>query len=100
MLCGLGQVPNLPPLLARLDFHPRHVPDRVAYRPAACHSPQQWPSRDPPVRPPNTHLRGGAIQVNFFDPEGRLFDCNHVEKLANEERISLKLSSIVPRLAD
>jgi selenocysteine lyase/cysteine desulfurase len=40
--------------------------------------------------PPNTHLRGGTIQVNFFDPEGRLFDCNDVEKLANEERISLR----------
>ena len=40
--------------------------------------------------PPNTHLRGGTVQVNFFDPEGRLFDCNDVERLANEERISLR----------
>jgi molybdenum cofactor sulfurtransferase len=40
--------------------------------------------------PPNTHMRGGTIQVNFFDPDGRLFDCNAVERLANEERISLR----------
>jgi selenocysteine lyase/cysteine desulfurase len=40
--------------------------------------------------PPNTHMRGGTIQVNFFDPDGRLFDCNDVERLANEERISLR----------
>jgi molybdenum cofactor sulfurtransferase len=40
--------------------------------------------------PPNTHMRGGTIQVNFFDPDGRLFDCNTVEKLANEEHISLR----------
>jgi molybdenum cofactor sulfurtransferase len=40
--------------------------------------------------PPNTHMRGGTIQVNFFDPDGRLFDCNAVERLANEELISLR----------
>ncbi len=40
--------------------------------------------------PPNTHMRGGTIQVNFFDPDGRLFDCNDVERLANERRISLR----------
>jgi len=40
--------------------------------------------------PPNTHLRGGTVQVNFFDPEGNLIDCNEVERLANEERISLR----------
>jgi molybdenum cofactor sulfurtransferase len=40
--------------------------------------------------PPNTHLRGGTVQVNFFDPEGSLIDCNHVEQLANAERISLR----------
>jgi selenocysteine lyase/cysteine desulfurase len=40
--------------------------------------------------PPNTHMRGGAIQVNFFDPDGEMFDCNDIEKLANEERISLR----------
>lgn len=40
--------------------------------------------------PPNTQARGGTVQVNFFDPAGRLFDCNDVERLANEERISLR----------
>ncbi len=40
--------------------------------------------------PPNTQARGGTVQVNFFDPDGRLFDCNDVERLANEERISLR----------
>jgi molybdenum cofactor sulfurtransferase len=40
--------------------------------------------------PPNIQARGGTVQVNFFDPEGRLFDCNDVERLANEERISLR----------
>jgi selenocysteine lyase/cysteine desulfurase len=40
--------------------------------------------------PSNTTMRGGTIQVNFYDPEGRLFDCNDVERLANEERISLR----------
>jgi len=40
--------------------------------------------------PPNTYMRGGAIQVNFFDPDGGLVDCNHVERLANDERISLR----------
>ena len=40
--------------------------------------------------PANTHLRGGTVQVNFFDREGRMFDCNDVERLANQERISLR----------
>ena len=40
--------------------------------------------------PPNTDLRGGTVQVNFFDPEGNLFDCTDIERLANEERISLR----------
>ncbi|HLZ23802.1 MAG TPA: aminotransferase class V-fold PLP-dependent enzyme [Ktedonobacterales bacterium] len=40
--------------------------------------------------PPNTHMRGGTIQVNFFDPDGRLIDCTMVERLANEVRISLR----------
>ena len=40
--------------------------------------------------PPNIRQRGGTVQVNFFDPDGRLFDCNDVERLANEERISLR----------
>jgi selenocysteine lyase/cysteine desulfurase len=40
--------------------------------------------------PAGKDLRGGTIQVNFFDPQGRLFDCKDIEKLANEERISLR----------
>jgi molybdenum cofactor sulfurtransferase len=40
--------------------------------------------------PVNTHMRGGTIQVNFFDPDGRLIDCNDVEKMASDERISLR----------
>jgi selenocysteine lyase/cysteine desulfurase len=40
--------------------------------------------------PPNIQRRGGTVQVNFLDPAGRLFDCNDVERLANEERISLR----------
>lgn len=40
--------------------------------------------------PPNTHRRGGTIQVNFFDPEGNMFDCTDVERLANDQRISLR----------
>jgi selenocysteine lyase/cysteine desulfurase len=40
--------------------------------------------------PPTTDRRGGTIQVNFFDPNGEMFDCYALEKLANEERISLR----------
>jgi selenocysteine lyase/cysteine desulfurase len=40
--------------------------------------------------PPNTHLRGGTIQVNFFDPDGQLIDCTLVERMANDARISLR----------
>jgi selenocysteine lyase/cysteine desulfurase len=40
--------------------------------------------------PPNTYMRGGTVQVNFFDPEGEMFDCYELEKLANEQRISLR----------
>jgi selenocysteine lyase/cysteine desulfurase len=40
--------------------------------------------------PPNTDRRGATIQVNFFDPSGARFDCYALEKLANEERISLR----------
>ena len=35
-------------------------------------------------------MRGGTVQVNFFDPDGRLIDCTMVEQLANRERISLR----------
>jgi selenocysteine lyase/cysteine desulfurase len=40
--------------------------------------------------PPDTHMRGGTIQVNFLDPDGEMFDCNEVERLANDKRISLR----------
>ena len=40
--------------------------------------------------PANTHMRGGTVQVNFFDPGGHMIDCNDVEQLANGERISLR----------
>jgi selenocysteine lyase/cysteine desulfurase len=40
--------------------------------------------------PPNTHMRGGTVQVNFFDPDGELIDCNIVERMANDEHISLR----------
>lgn len=51
-------------------------------------------SNDRPVihlyGPPNTAMRGATVEVNFFDPDGKLIDCNHVEALANEQRISLR----------
>lgn len=40
--------------------------------------------------PPNLTRRGGTIQVNFFDREGRLIDCNFMEQEANKQRISLR----------
>ena len=40
--------------------------------------------------PPNIDRRGGTIQVNFFDPAGKMWDCYTLERLANEERISLR----------
>jgi selenocysteine lyase/cysteine desulfurase len=40
--------------------------------------------------PPDTEMRGGTVQVNFFDPEGRLIDCNDVEGMANDRCISLR----------
>jgi selenocysteine lyase/cysteine desulfurase len=40
--------------------------------------------------PANTDQRGGTVQVNFFDPAGRMIDCLDVERLANEARISLR----------
>jgi selenocysteine lyase/cysteine desulfurase len=40
--------------------------------------------------PPNCHRRGGTVQVNFFDRDGKLIDCNDVERLANEKSISLR----------
>ncbi|MBK8034807.1 MAG: aminotransferase class V-fold PLP-dependent enzyme [Chloroflexi bacterium] len=35
-------------------------------------------------------MRGATIQVNFFDPSGTMWDCNEIEALANEQRISLR----------
>jgi selenocysteine lyase/cysteine desulfurase len=40
--------------------------------------------------PASTHMRGGTIQVNFLDRAGGLLDCIEVERLANEEGISLR----------
>jgi len=40
--------------------------------------------------PPNAVRRGGTVQVNFFDCDGNLIDCNQVERLASRERISLR----------
>lgn len=40
--------------------------------------------------PPTSECRGGTVQVNFFDPDGQMHDCNEVELLANERRISLR----------
>lgn len=40
--------------------------------------------------PATTQMRGATVAVNFFDPEGRMVDCNAVEQLANAEKISLR----------
>jgi selenocysteine lyase/cysteine desulfurase len=40
--------------------------------------------------PAGLDRRGGTVQVNFFDPAGRMIDCTTVERLANGERISLR----------
>jgi selenocysteine lyase/cysteine desulfurase len=40
--------------------------------------------------PPNTDRRGATVQVNFFAPDGALWDCVAVERLANERRLSLR----------
>ena len=40
--------------------------------------------------PASTTMRGSTVQVNFFDRDGRMYDCNDLERLANEERISLR----------
>ena len=52
-----------------------------------------FPLGRPVVRlygPANTDMRGGTVQVNFFDPAGNMVDCTKVERLANKERISLR----------
>ena len=40
--------------------------------------------------PAGTNRRGGIVQVNFFDPQGRIHDCYRLEQMANRERISLR----------
>ena len=40
--------------------------------------------------PPNGHARGGTIALNFYDPNGTLFDYREVEEAAARERISLR----------
>jgi molybdenum cofactor sulfurtransferase len=53
----------------------------------------QHSNGEPVIRlygPPNTFMRGGTVQVNFFDPDSYMIDCNDVERMANEERISLR----------
>lgn len=40
--------------------------------------------------PPNMERRGGTIQMNFFNSSGAMIDCYTMEKLANQERISLR----------
>jgi selenocysteine lyase/cysteine desulfurase len=40
--------------------------------------------------PTNTKMRGGTVTVNFYDPDGKLFDYRRIEKLANQENISVR----------
>ncbi len=40
--------------------------------------------------PTNCDTRGGTIEVNYHDPDGNLIDCNRVEVLANQQKISLR----------
>ena len=40
--------------------------------------------------PANTHKRGGTVTINFYDPNGRLFDYREVERRANAVNISLR----------
>ena len=40
--------------------------------------------------PADIERRGGTVQVNFLDPDGRMHDCYAVEQLANAARISLR----------
>ena len=40
--------------------------------------------------PANSHMRGGTLQMNFFDPAGQMIECYTMERLANEQRISLR----------
>ncbi|RMF02408.1 MAG: aminotransferase class V-fold PLP-dependent enzyme, partial [Chloroflexi bacterium] len=40
--------------------------------------------------PAHTHMRGGTITVNFYDPDGHLFDFRRIEALANQAGISVR----------
>jgi len=40
--------------------------------------------------PASTHQRGGTVTINFYDPDGKLFDYREVEAEANEVNISLR----------
>jgi selenocysteine lyase/cysteine desulfurase len=40
--------------------------------------------------PLTSHMRGGTVTLNFYDPEGHLVDYRRVEELAGEQRISLR----------
>jgi selenocysteine lyase/cysteine desulfurase len=40
--------------------------------------------------PTTLDRRGGTIEVNYYDPDGTLIDCNRVEALANQRLISLR----------
>jgi selenocysteine lyase/cysteine desulfurase len=40
--------------------------------------------------PPDTHMRGGTIEVNLLDPDGKLIESTTVEEIANGARISLR----------
>lgn len=40
--------------------------------------------------PPNTEMRGGAVTVNFYDPNGRAIDHRVIQERANALNISLR----------
>jgi selenocysteine lyase/cysteine desulfurase len=40
--------------------------------------------------PATTEMRGGAVTMNFYDPEGHLLDYRRIEELASSRRISLR----------
>jgi selenocysteine lyase/cysteine desulfurase len=40
--------------------------------------------------PLTTHMRGGIVAMNLYDPEGHLLDYRRVEELAGEQEISLR----------
>ena len=44
--------------------------------------------------PANTHMRGGTVQVNFFDPGGTMIDCN--DRRATGERAAHLASGRMP----